>query len=219
MLLWRNRKRSCFVSSGLPVRTRREALSPENRGHIKFKARNASRCAACGLPVRQHLPFRTRVHHILSGGHPPVLYRAPENRHFPRSQCSGCSGDVTAAYGSSKSGVRVQSPFRASMAPWRSRGSRCTVYAEVTGSNPVGVACCREWRSQDIFIRCFPGVQPSVLQSQIRVLSSTEEHAAVNRRDVGSNPTAPAHGPWDCRGWSPVLQTGKADGFNSHKVH
>ena len=29
-----------------------------------IKARNASRCAACGLPVRQHLPFRTRVHHL-----------------------------------------------------------------------------------------------------------------------------------------------------------
>ena len=35
---------------------------------VFIKARAANRCAACGLPVRQHLPFRTRVHHIIQRG-------------------------------------------------------------------------------------------------------------------------------------------------------
>ena len=38
-----------------------------------FKARKASRCAACGLPGRQHLPFRTRVHHLSQRGIVPPL--------------------------------------------------------------------------------------------------------------------------------------------------
>ena len=27
------------------------------------------------------------------------------------------------------------------------------------------------------------------------------------------------YGVWDCKGWSPALQAGKTDGFDSHKVH
>ena len=38
-----------------------------------FKARRASRCAACGLPIRQHLPYRTRVHHLSQKGIGPPL--------------------------------------------------------------------------------------------------------------------------------------------------
>ena len=41
-----------------------------------FKARRASRCATCGLPGRQHLPLRTRVHRELSWGLSPATERA-----------------------------------------------------------------------------------------------------------------------------------------------
>ena len=51
---------------------------------VSVKARSASRCAACRLPVRQHLPCRTRVHHItqreLSLGY-KVKQRACESIH------------------------------------------------------------------------------------------------------------------------------------------
>ena len=56
------------MSSSITVMFFIEGSSPE------FKARRASRCAACRLPVRQHLPFRTRVHH--------VIYRYPFSSSF-----------------------------------------------------------------------------------------------------------------------------------------
>lgn len=31
----------------------------------------------------------------------------------------------------------------------------------------------------------------------------------------GSQP----YGVWDCKGWSPALQAGCSDGFDSHKLH
>ena len=58
---------------------------------VGFKARRASRCAACGLPVRQHLPFRTRVHHITQRGTAPLCYNACSKKgglHLRACQCS-----------------------------------------------------------------------------------------------------------------------------------
>ena len=52
----------------------------------RFKARRASRCAACGLPGRQHLPFRTRVHHITQRGTSPCVIPNPDL--IPRIPCS-----------------------------------------------------------------------------------------------------------------------------------
>ena len=41
-------------------------MPPRSMINTEFKARRASRCAACGLSFGQLLPFRTRVHHYSS---------------------------------------------------------------------------------------------------------------------------------------------------------
>ena len=45
------------------------------------------RCAACGLPERQHLPFRTRVHHVTQREASHLSSRLAERAAAPRAGC------------------------------------------------------------------------------------------------------------------------------------